>query len=156
MAGRTLLDVLQHGQPSDPAIIAPGGVRLTYRQLREQVSAAADGLARLGVGRDDRVALVFPNSAEAIVLFLAASAVGTAAPLSGAYKEDEFRFYLEDTRARALVVPPGEAEMARRALPAGVALVEASIDHSGPLRLESEAASDGPPGGHPPRARRRE
>ena len=67
-----------------------------------------------GVGRNDRVALVFPNSAEAIVLFLAASAVGTAAPLNGAYKEEEFRFYLEDTRARALVVPPGEAEMARR------------------------------------------
>ncbi len=142
MAGRTLLHVLEHGRPSDPAIVVPGGVRLTYRQLREQVSAAADGLARLGVGRVDRVALVFPNSAEAIVLFLAASVVGTAAPLNPAYKEEEFRFYLEDTRARALVVPPGEAEMARRALPDGVALVEAWMDQTGRLRLASNAPSD--------------
>ena len=76
MAGRTLLDVLQQGAASDPAIAVPGGVRLTYRELREQVAAAADHLAQLGVGREDRVALVLPNSAEAIVLFLAAATVG--------------------------------------------------------------------------------
>ncbi len=139
---RTLLHVLEHGNASDPAIVVPAGVRLTYRQLREQVAAAADGLAQLGLGRGDRVALVFPNSAEAIVLFLAASAVGTAAPLNAAYKEEEFRFYLEDTSAQALVVPPGEAEIARRALPEGVRLVEAKMDRTGHLLLESTAPRD--------------
>jgi acyl-CoA synthetase (AMP-forming)/AMP-acid ligase II len=134
---RTLLRVLEHGDASAPAIVVPGGVRLSYRQLREQVAAAADGLAEVGVGRDDRVALVFPNSAEAIVLFLAASMVGTAAPLNAAYKEEEFRFYLEDTGARALVVPASEGEAARRALPDGVALVEARFEPSGRLRLDS-------------------
>jgi oxalate---CoA ligase len=142
MAGRTLLDVLKHGAQGDPAIVVPGRVGLTYRELREQVSVAADGLAQLGVGRGDRVALVFPNSVEAIVLFLAASAVGTAAPLNAAYKEDEFRFYLQDTGARALVVPPGQGEAARRAMPAGVSLVEARMDRHGTLAMESVAARD--------------
>ena len=119
MAGRTLLDVLRHGAPSDPAIVVPAGVMLTYRELRDQVDAGADGLAQLGIGRSDRVALVLPNSAESIVLFLAASAVGSAAPLNSAYKEDEFRFYLEDVGARFLIVPPGEAEAARRARACG-------------------------------------
>ena len=32
-----------------------------------------------------------------IVSFLAASMAGTAAPLNPSYKEEEFRFYLEDT-----------------------------------------------------------
>ena len=140
--GRTLPHVLGHGGASDTAIVVPGGVRLTYRQLREQVAAAADVLAALGVSRGDRVALVFPNSAEAIVLFLAASTVGTAAPLNAAYKQEEFRFYLDDTGARALVVPPGEAETARRALPDGVTLVEAHIDHGGTLHLESRTPRD--------------
>src|SRR5450759_6036188 len=135
MAGQTLLDVLQHGAASDPAIAVPAGVRLTYRELREQVAAAADYLAQLGVGRGDRVALVFPNSVEAIVLFLAASTAGTAAPLNAAYKEEEFRFYLQDTGARALVVPPGQGEAARRALPAGVSLVEARVDTHGKLGM---------------------
>src|SRR6202158_4813193 len=136
---RTLPNVLTHGNAADLAITVPGGVRLTYRQLREQVAAAADVLARIGGGRGDRVAYVFPTSAEAIVLFLAASTVGTAAPLNGAYKEDEFRFYLEDTGSRALVVPPGEAEAARRALPDGVTLLEDNIDPSGKLHLESNS-----------------
>jgi acyl-CoA synthetase (AMP-forming)/AMP-acid ligase II len=142
MTGRTLLNVLQHGAPSDPAIIVPGRLRLTYRDLREQVSAAADGLAQLGVGRDDRVALVFPNGVEAIVLFLAASSVGTAAPLNAAYKEEEFRFYLQDTGARALVVPPGQGEAARRAMPPGVSLVEAHMDSGGRMAMESPSPRD--------------
>src|SRR5665213_3060006 len=142
MAGQTLLDVLQHGAASDPAIAVPAGVRLTYRELREQVAAAADHLAQLGVGRDDRVALVLPNSAEAIVLFLAAATVGTAAPLNAAYKEDEFRFYLQDTAARVLVVPPGQGEAARRAMPLGVSLVEAQMDSHGGLAMESDTPRD--------------
>ncbi|MEO8745157.1 MAG: acyl--CoA ligase [Candidatus Dormiibacterota bacterium] len=137
MAPSTLPDLLQNGAAEDPAIVVPGGVRLTYGQLREQVSAAADGLARLGLGSGDRIALVLPNSAEAIVLFLAASTVGTAAPLNAAYKEDEFRFYLEDIDARALVVPPSQGETARRSRPSGATLVEASFDEHGRLVLES-------------------
>ena len=142
MAGQTLLDVVQHGAPADPAIAVPGGARLTYRELREQVAAAADHLAQLGVGRNDRVALVLPNSAEAIVLFLAAATVGTAAPLNAAYKEDEFRFYLQDTGATVLVVPPGQGEAARRAMPSGVALVEAHMDGHGALVMDSNAPRD--------------
>jgi acyl-CoA synthetase (AMP-forming)/AMP-acid ligase II len=142
MAGRTLLDVLQHGAAADPAIAVPGGVRLTYGRLREQVAAAADQLAQIGIGREDRVALVLPNSAESIVLFLAAATVGTAAPLNAAYKEEEFRFYLQDTGARVLVVPPGQCEAARRAMPAGMSLIEAHMDGQGRLALESDAVRD--------------
>jgi oxalate---CoA ligase len=141
MEARTLPDLLQRGQAHDPAIVVPEALRLTYGGLREQVSSAADALARLGLKRGDRVALVFPNSAEAIMLFLAASTVGTAAPLNAAYKEDEFRFYLEDIEARALVVPPGQGDAARRALPAGAILIEASLDERGLISLESQAPS---------------
>jgi acyl-CoA synthetase (AMP-forming)/AMP-acid ligase II len=141
MAARTLPGLLERGLAEEPAIVVPDGLRLTYGELREQVSAATDILARLGLKRDDRIALVLPNSAEAIVLFLAASTVGTAAPLNAAYKEDEFRFYLEDIEARALVVPHGQGDAARRALPAGAILVEASFDGSARISLESEATT---------------
>ncbi|HTL04564.1 MAG TPA: acyl--CoA ligase, partial [Gemmatimonadales bacterium] len=40
---------------------------------------------------------------------------GTAAPLNPAYKEEEFKFYLEDTAARLLLLPPEGADAARRA-----------------------------------------
>ena len=139
---RTLNEVLERGDAKATAIAVPGGPSLTYGQLREQVEAAADGLARLGLVRGHRIALVLPNSVETIVLFLAAAATGTAAPLNHAYKEDEFRFYLEDTEARALVVPPGGGEAARRALPAGAILVEAATDAAGRVVIESSSPRD--------------
>src|SRR5436305_7199628 len=102
MAQRTIDAILERGGADDTAIVAPGGVRLTYRQIRDNVASAADQFAHLGLGRSDRIALVVPNRAETILLFLAAATTGAAAPLNPAYKEEEFRFYLQDTEARAL------------------------------------------------------
>jgi acyl-CoA synthetase (AMP-forming)/AMP-acid ligase II len=142
VAPSTLQRALEHGAAADLAIVEPGGARLTYAQLREQVFRAADRLAQHGIGRSDRVGLVFPNGIEAIVLFLAAAAAGVAAPLNPAYKEDEFRFYLGDLEARALVVPKGGAGAARAALADDAVLIEAHLDNHGQLVLESEAPSD--------------
>jgi oxalate---CoA ligase len=139
MGDQNLSAVLARGQAADPAIVVPGGVRLTYAKLREQVAVAADALVGLGIRRGDRVALVLPNSAESIVLFLAAAAAATAAPLNAAYKEDEFRFFLEDIEARALIVPPGQGDAARRALPPGAAVIEVTFDSSGEVSVASDA-----------------
>ncbi|HEY7419364.1 MAG TPA: AMP-binding protein, partial [Ktedonobacteraceae bacterium] len=75
------------------AIAAQSGFTLTYRQLRDEVTRAAEHLSSCGVRPGERVAMVYPNSAEAIVLFLAAAVAGTAAPLNPSYKQEEFAFY---------------------------------------------------------------
>jgi acetoacetyl-CoA synthetase len=49
---------------------------LTWGELRRQVAAAATGLRGLGVERGDRVVAYLPNTAEAIVAFLAAASIG--------------------------------------------------------------------------------
>jgi oxalate---CoA ligase len=145
----TLLNVLDAGRDDDLALVVPNGLRLTYRRLREEVWRGAEALAARGIGRGDRVALVYPNSGEAIVLFLAAATVATAAPLNPGYKVDEFQFYLEDTHARALLVPPGQGAAARQALPTGAAVVEAAFDEHGRLAFPDGAGGAGsvaPPG----------
>ncbi len=103
-------------------------------ELTEHVAIA---LASRGVRPGDRVAMVFPNGPEAILLFLATSVIGVCCPLNPGYKEDEFRFYLEDTGARFLLVPPGEAGAARQALPAGGKVIEAELDAAGRLQLSN-------------------
>ena len=118
-----------------PALVVPDGPTLTYGRLIELVGEAARALSGHGIGRGDRVAIAYPNGPEAIVLFLGAASVATCCPLNSAYKEDEFRFYLEDTGARVLLLPPGEGEAARNALPAGTAVVEAAIDGLGVLHM---------------------
>src|SRR6266545_3221581 len=125
------------GEAGAPAVVVPGGPRLTYRELREEVSRGAEALAALGLRRDQAIGMVFENGPEAIVLFLAVAAVGAAAPLNPAYTEAELRFYLDDVDAGALIVPPGGAAAARAARPDGAVLVEASIDADGRLRVEA-------------------
>ena len=137
----TLDYVLQRGDPNATAIAVPGGAPVTYAKLRQQVEACADALAGAGIRRGDRVAFVLPNGLESIVLFLAAARAGSAAPLNPAYKESEFRFYLEDIGARVLVVPRGAGEAARKALPETAVLIEASVDQSGKVALESNGAN---------------
>src|SRR5579862_559161 len=102
----TLPELLSAGHATDTAILLPdSGIRITYQQLREQVTEMADALASLGIRRGDRVATYLPNGLPAIVSFLAASVVGTVAPLNPGYREDEVNFYLEDTGATLILCP---------------------------------------------------
>src|SRR3989442_1402553 len=125
-----ILDLLGSGNPSRIAItVSGGGPVVTYDQLRQQVAALVATLNQLGLGSEDRIAIALPNGLETIVSFLAASTVGTAAPLNPAYRLDEFKFYLEDTSARALIVPPQNSDQARAAAGDRVQIIEADLDN---------------------------
>ncbi len=112
----TLLELIQVPPAGRTAIVIPeSGIKVTYKALVDQVVEMANALASIGIGRGDRVATVLPNGLPAITSFIAASVAGTAAPLNSGYREDEFAFYLEDTSAKVLLVPPDGAEAARKA-----------------------------------------
>src|SRR5215469_11506192 len=112
----TLLEVIQVAPAERTAIILPeAGIRVSYHQFRDQIQEMADALASLGIKKGDRVATSLTNGLPAIVSFLAASVAGTAAPLNPGYREDEVNFYLEDTNAKVLLVPPDGQEAARKA-----------------------------------------
>src|SRR5437016_14014293 len=134
-----ILDLLDNGSSTHTAISAAGGPPVTYAGLRAQVEALVTELNRLGLGRGDRIAMALPNGPEVIASFLAASSVGTAAPLNPAYTRDEFKFYLEDTGARALILPKDNSDEARAAATEGkILIIESSIDGSGRVRFAAE------------------
>src|SRR6185503_3188793 len=89
-----------------------------------------------GVKSGERVGIALPNGLPMIVSFLAASIAGTAAPLNPAYKEDEFRFYLEDTSAKVLILPPDGIDDARRAAGDSVPIVAIEMDAAGTCSLK--------------------
>ena len=134
----TLRDLPVSGDFSHPALIVPeGGLVVTYHSLCNQLESLAMTLHSLGVGRGDRVALALPNGIEVITAFLGITAAAAiAAPLNPAYTADEFRFYLEDIGAKAVILPPGGGEQARAAAPAGTLLIEAALSSDGQVRFE--------------------
>jgi acyl-CoA synthetase (AMP-forming)/AMP-acid ligase II len=136
MSASTLIDLLQDAPADKIAIILPEqNIRVTYGSLRAQVQALAEQLAAAGVRRGDRVGIALPNGLPMIVSFLAASIAGTAAPLNPAYKEDEFRFFLEDTTAKVLILPPDGADDARRGAGDRVPVFGIEMDAQGTVSL---------------------
>jgi len=120
-------------QPKAPALLAPGRLPLTFEGLWAQVREVARGLQALGVDHSTRVAVVLPNGPEMAVAFLGVAACAACAPLNPAYGASEFRFYLSDTRARAVIVRKGEDGPVRSvAEEMGLAVVEFEVDASAP------------------------
>ena len=136
IASKTLLGLIQAIPADQTAVIAPEqNIRITYGALRKQVQAVAEALAAAGVNRGDRVGMALPNGLPNIVSFLAASMAGTAAPLNPAYKEDEFRFYLEDTNAKVLLLPPDGARRGAARRGRTVPILTVEMDAAGTVSL---------------------
>ena len=107
----TLFDLIRPIPADRTAIILPEQnlrvFRTAHCAIRSQ--AVAEALAAPASAAAIASASRCRTACPMIVSFLAASMAGTAAPLNPAYKEDEFRFYLEDTDARVLILPPDGA-----------------------------------------------
>ncbi len=114
----TLRALLAAGEANHIALGAPGGKPLTYGAFRAHVERIVGRLNALGVGRNDRVAIVLPNGPEMASAFVSVAAGAAACPLNPAYRADEFEFYLSDLKAKALLVEQGSQspalEVARR------------------------------------------
>src|SRR6476646_5257245 len=118
-------------------IIPETGTSISYDSLRRQVKTMAEALAGIGIKRGERVANVLPNGLPTIVAFLAGSVAGTAAPLNPAYRFEEFSFYLEDTSAKVLLVPPEGAEEAKQAARhLNIPVFAVQMDESGNVTIE--------------------
>ena len=110
---QTFLTRLQAQDPDSPAILAEGRAALTFGALVALAKETTQRLNALGIGRGDRVALVLPNGPEMAAAFLAVGAGATTCPLNPAYRTDEFAFYLEDLKAKALILPAASDSPAR-------------------------------------------
>jgi len=99
--------LLRTGAEGATAIAAPARRPLDYAGLRAQATKTVSTLNALGIGRNDRVAIVLPNGPEMAAAFVCVAAGATTAPLNPAYTEQEFEFYLADLGAMLLIVEEG-------------------------------------------------
>ena len=108
MSIHALLETQAERAPEAIAIAAPGRAPLTYGRLRIHIDYVVKTLNAMGLGRNDRVAIVLPNGPEMAVAFIAVAAGATSAPLNPAYQANELISFSADLGARALIIPPGD------------------------------------------------
>jgi len=109
---QTLQEWMAQGQENAVCLSAAGAAPLSYQGLRDLSGYVQQSLNAVGIGRNDRVAIVLPNGAEMAAAFVAVAACCTSAPLNPSYRADEFEFYLNDLNAKALIVEKGSASPA--------------------------------------------
>lgn len=151
-ANPTLADLLRGAEPGRTALVLPddGDRAVSFRGMFDQVEAQAGRLAASGLSPGDRVATVLPNGLEYLVAFLAVCRARlVVAPLNPAYKPDEFRFYLEDAGARALIAPAGDHVAREVAGSLGLSVwtasaTEGTVDIEGPGLPASAHPADVP------------
>lgn len=140
----TLHDLLARASADAPALTAPGRPALTHGALRRQITDTTGRLNALGIGRNDRVAIVLANGPEMASAFLACASGVASAPLNPAYRAEEFEFYLSDLNAKALIVERGSAspavEVAQRL---GVRILELVVADGAPAGAFTLEPADG-------------
>jgi long-chain acyl-CoA synthetase len=76
----------------------------TYQELDEEANRVAGGLASLGIGKGDRVAMMLPNIPEFVFSFFGIQKLGAiAVPFNTMYKGREISFILRDSGAKAII-----------------------------------------------------
>ena len=145
----TILDLLMRGAATDAAIGAPERPSLTYDGLRQHVRTTIGTLRGLGIGRNDRVAIVLPTGPEMASAFVSVGAGATTAPLNSAYRDEEFEFYLRDLNAKALIVGTDDdspAYAVAKHLGVGVLRLSAQpSDAAGLFELQGDPVADPSP-----------
>jgi acyl-CoA synthetase (AMP-forming)/AMP-acid ligase II/aryl carrier-like protein len=111
--------------PGAVALAAPGRPPLTYGRLLDEIESVRAVLRAAGIGGQDRIAMVLPQSCELAVAFLAVASAAACAPLNPSYTAEEFAFYLADLGAKALLVGAGSRSAALApARERGLAVIE--------------------------------
>jgi acyl-CoA synthetase (AMP-forming)/AMP-acid ligase II len=129
VSAERVIELLRQGEAPAPALVSTEGGAVSFEGLRAAVARLAGELRAAGIRRNDRVAIVLPNGPEMALTFLAVASCATAAPLNPAYREEEFRFYMQDLGAKALITMSGQETEAH----AGAAseIIRVTVEGSG-------------------------
>ncbi len=121
----TLTEALRRTAAGNPDVVAvrlpDDSVSITWAELLERVDALAGGLAKLGLGRGDTVAIMLGNRPDFHIVDLAAAMLG-ATPFSiyQTYPAEEIQYLCSDAASRVAVVEQAHLPVvlaARKELP---------------------------------------
>ena len=131
--------------PRKSAIVC-GGKRWTYQEFYERVQRLSIYLKGLGVGKDDKIAILLPNCHHFLEAYYGIAQIGAiSVPINHRLSPREIAFILEDSESKILIADPmfqkqvdsirGEMKQIKRILWTG----EGEIP-SGPLDVNVEKA----------------
>ncbi|MGI9255022.1 MAG: class I adenylate-forming enzyme family protein, partial [Thermomicrobiales bacterium] len=131
-------------QPDAVALRSLDGDDLTFRALSRQMRDTRLRLRELGIGPQDRVAVVMLNGPLASTAALSVLAACVLAPLHPAAPATEVRSLMERIRPAAVLVLPGGEDSAEMAAALGLPVLRVRPRGASPFLFDLEGAPVGP------------
>ncbi len=143
---------VERGRGEQPALVYDSPVTGTvasfsYRELRDRVARFAGGLARLGVGKGDRVVVYMPMVPEAVVAMLACARLGAVhSVVFGGFAANELASRIADATPKVVVtascgIEPGRVVAYKPLLDAAIEMVDAKPERCVVLQRSMEEAT---------------
>jgi 4-hydroxybenzoate-CoA ligase len=133
------------GRGDKTAFIDPSR-NITYAELRDAAARIGPMLARLGIDQENRIALILLDTVDFPVLFWGAIRAGVVPVLLNTrLNADQYRYLLEDSRAKAVFVSSAllpVVQQAARDIPTLKVIVVVGGGPEGVPRLESLLAAE--------------
>ena len=95
---------IEEGRAASPAFHC-GSRTLTYGDVHDLTNRTGNALLELGIGMEDRLAILCHDTPEFLGAFWGAIKIGAVPiPLNTLMRTDDYRYFLEDSRAKAVIV----------------------------------------------------
>lgn len=125
--------------PDEVAIYLETEPAITFSAVATEARRLITGLRKLGLEEGDVISFQLPNWREAVVVDIAASAMGLLVnPIIPIYRDRELRFILKDARTKLIYIPE---QLRSLAFPSMLSALQAELpdlDHIVTVRAEKE------------------
>ncbi len=108
-----ILDLSCRKYPKNTAIVF-GQKKINYQSLHESTCRIAAGLIKLGIKKEEKVAILLDNCPEFVISYFSILKAGAVVvPINYMFKMEEVKYILEDSQASCLITCRAYAEMAQ-------------------------------------------
>ena len=111
----TLYNLILSINKNNLFIQAPDESDITYRELLQYIDNTFNQLSSLNIKKEDRIAIALENGSAMASTFIAIASNYTSCPLNPLFTKEEFKFYYDDLKVKAVIIEENRLIKAREA-----------------------------------------
>ena len=111
----TLYNLILSINKNNIFIQAPDESDITYRELLQYIDNTFNQLSSLNIKKEDRIAIALENGSAMASTFIAIASNYTSCPLNPSFTKEEFKFYYDDLKVKAVIIEENRLIKAREA-----------------------------------------
>jgi len=111
----TLYNLIMSINKNNIFIQSPDESAITYGELLNYIDKTFNQLSSLNIQKGERIAIALGNGSAMASTFIAIASNYTSCPLNPSFTKEEFKFYYDDLKVKAVIIEENQLVNAREA-----------------------------------------